>query len=100
MKSLRLNISGPNGKTTSYAVEFAGEHDDCGLQSDDMDEKFKEEESLSYSIPDGWNVVGPTITKQQNLSGNQDKSKMPAPPAHPEDGQPQMPTSQAGSSNL
>lgn len=102
MKNLQLNINGPDGKTASYSMTFSDQPEDCGLQSDDMDQKFEEEKSLSYSVPDGWNVIGPKITKKQNLSGNQDKSKMPAaaPAAHPEDGQPQTPTSQAGSSNL
>lgn len=106
MKNLQLNIKGPNGKTTSYSMTFSDQPDDCGLQSDDIDQKF-EEEKPKIKVPEGWNVsnagvIGPEITKHQHLSGNQDRSKIPAaaPPAHPSSDQPQTPASQTGSSNL
>ena len=102
MKNLNVNINRPDGKTSSYSIKFSDLPDDCSLDTaHDLDEKFSE---IKLNIPDGWKVedagtVGPKITQQQHLSGNQDKSKMPAP-AHPEPGQPQTSASQAGSASL
>lgn len=102
MKNLNVNINGPDGKTTSYSIDLSDAPDDCSLDSNDLDERF-EEHKPKIKVPDGWHVsnagvIGPEITKQQHLSGNQDKSKMPAP--QPGAGQPQPSTSDVDSSNL
>lgn len=102
MKNVNLKINGPDGKTASYSIDLSDMPDDCSLDSSDIDEKFGEQKP-KIKVPDGWHVsnagvIGPEITKQQHLSGNQDKSKISA--HQPDPGQPQPSTSDVGSSNL